>query len=40
MQVNLTPDGESFRAACASVIDKNPDLFVPDLVKIARATPA
>jgi len=40
MEVNLTPDGESFRAACASVIDKNPDLFVPDLVKIARATPA
>jgi len=40
MQVNLTPDIESFRAACATVIDKNPDLFVPDLVKIARATPA
>jgi tripartite ATP-independent transporter DctP family solute receptor len=40
MQVNLTPDTESFRAACASVIDKNPDLFVPDLVKMARATPA
>ena len=40
MQVNLTPDVESFRAACAPVIDKNPDLFVPDLVKMARATPA
>ena len=24
MQVNLTPDVESFRVACASVIDKNP----------------
>ena len=40
MQVNLTPDVESFRVACASVIDKNPDLFVPELVKSARATPA
>jgi tripartite ATP-independent transporter DctP family solute receptor len=39
MQVNLTPDVESFRVACAPVIDKNPDLFVPELVKIARATP-
>ena len=39
MQVNLTPDAESFRAACAPVIDKNPDLFVPELVKLARATP-
>ena len=40
MQVNLTPDVYSFRAACASVIDNNPDLFVPELVKSARATPA
>jgi tripartite ATP-independent transporter DctP family solute receptor len=40
MQVNLSPDVESFRTACAPVIDKNPDLFVPDLVKMARATPA
>jgi TRAP-type C4-dicarboxylate transport system substrate-binding protein len=40
MQVNLSPDAESFRTACAPVIDKNPDLFVPDLVKMARATPA
>jgi tripartite ATP-independent transporter DctP family solute receptor len=40
MQVNLTPDVESFRVACAAVIDKNPDLFVPELVKMARATPA
>jgi TRAP-type transport system periplasmic protein len=39
MQVNLTPDVESFRVACASVIEQNPDLFVPDLVKMARATP-
>ena len=40
MQVNLTPDVESFRAACAPVIDKNPDLFVPELVQMARATGA
>jgi len=40
MQVNLTPDVESFRVACATVIDKNPDLFVPELVKSARATAA
>jgi tripartite ATP-independent transporter DctP family solute receptor len=40
MQVNLTPDVESFRVACSPVIDKNPDLFVPELVKMARATPA
>jgi tripartite ATP-independent transporter DctP family solute receptor len=40
MQVNLTPDVESFRVATASVIEKNPDLFVPELVKLARATPA
>ena len=40
MEVNLDVDVESFRVACASVIDKNPDLFVPELVKMARATPA
>ena len=40
MQVTLTPDVESFRVACASVIEKNPDLFLPELVKMARATPA
>ncbi|HEX8012268.1 MAG TPA: TRAP transporter substrate-binding protein [Casimicrobiaceae bacterium] len=40
MQVNVTPDVESFRTACAPVIEKNPDLFVPQLVKMARATPA
>ncbi|MFO1306295.1 MAG: TRAP transporter substrate-binding protein [Burkholderiales bacterium] len=40
MTVNLTPDVESFRVATASVIEKNPDLFLPELVKIARATPA
>jgi len=39
MQVTLAPDVESFRTACAPVIDKNPDLFVPELVKMARATP-
>ena len=40
MQVNLNPDVESFRIACAPVIDKFPDLFLPDLVKMARGTPA
>jgi tripartite ATP-independent transporter DctP family solute receptor len=40
MQVNLTPDVESFRVACAPVIEKFPDLFLPELVKMARATPA
>ena len=40
MQVNLNPDLESFRVACAPVIEKFPDLFLPELVKIARATPA
>ena len=40
LTVNLTPDVESFRVVCAPVIDKNPDLFVPELVKIARSTPA
>jgi tripartite ATP-independent transporter DctP family solute receptor len=40
MQVNLTPDLESFRVATSSVIEKNPDLFLPELVKMARATPA
>jgi tripartite ATP-independent transporter DctP family solute receptor len=40
MQVNLNPDLESFRAACAPVVEKYPDLFLPELVKMARATPA
>jgi TRAP-type C4-dicarboxylate transport system substrate-binding protein len=40
MQVNLNVDVESFRVACAPVIEKNPDLFLPELVKIARSTPA
>ena len=40
MQVNLTPDVESFRVACTPVIEKFPDLFLPELVKMARATPA
>ena len=40
MQVNLTPDVETFRVACTPVIEKFPDLFLPELVKMARATPA
>ncbi len=40
MQANLTPDVESFRVATTPVIEKMPDLFLPELVKIARATPA
>ncbi len=37
MQVNLGVDTESFREACSGVITKFPDLFPPDLVKLARA---
>ena len=37
MQVNLNVDVESFRVACAPVIEKNPDLFLPELVKMARS---
>jgi hypothetical protein len=29
--VNLNVDVESFRVACAPVIEKNPDLFLPEL---------
>ncbi|MET0442650.1 MAG: hypothetical protein ABW071_11765, partial [Casimicrobiaceae bacterium] len=39
MQANLAPDVESFRVATASVIETNPELFLPELVKLARATP-
>ncbi len=39
MQVNLDVNVESFRQACAPVIDKLPELFPADLVKMARATP-
>lgn len=39
MQVTLDLDVESFRKACAPVIEKLPDLFPPELVKMARATP-
>jgi tripartite ATP-independent transporter DctP family solute receptor len=40
MQVNLTPDIATFRAACGPVVEKFPELFLPELVKIAQATPA
>jgi tripartite ATP-independent transporter DctP family solute receptor len=40
MQVNLTPDIASFQAATAEVITKFPDLFKPDLVKLARSAAA
>lgn len=40
MQVNLDVDVESFRVACAPLLDKFPDLFLPELVKMAKATPA
>jgi len=36
MVVNLTPDIASFQAATAGVVAKFPDLFKPDLVKLAR----
>jgi tripartite ATP-independent transporter DctP family solute receptor len=37
MQVNLAVDTASFREACSSVIAKFPDLFPPDLVKLAQS---
>ncbi|MFI5013693.1 MAG: TRAP transporter substrate-binding protein [Hyphomicrobiales bacterium] len=37
MQVNLDVDVGSFREACSPVIPKFPDLFPPDLVKLARS---
>ena len=40
MQVNLDVDVESFRVACAPLLGKFPDLFLPELVAMARATPA
>ena len=40
MTVNLTPDVASFRTACAGVIGEFPDLFPPDLVKLARSAAA
>ena len=40
MIANLTPDVESFRVATTPVIEKFPDLFLPELVKLARDTPA
>jgi tripartite ATP-independent transporter DctP family solute receptor len=39
MQVILNVDVETFRQACAPVIDKLPELFPSDLVNMARATP-
>ena len=39
MEVTLDVDVESFRVACTPVIANNPDLFLPELVKMARATP-
>ncbi len=40
MQVNLTPDVASFRTACEPVVAKFPDLFPPDLVKLAQSAKA
>jgi tripartite ATP-independent transporter DctP family solute receptor len=40
MEVNLTPDVESFREACAGVLTNFPELFRPDLVKLAQAARA
>jgi tripartite ATP-independent transporter DctP family solute receptor len=40
MQVNLTPDIGSFRRACEPVVAKFPDLFPPDLVKLAQTAKA
>ena len=40
MTVDMTPDIPSFQAATASVITSFPDLFHPDLVKLARSASA
>ncbi len=40
MVVDLTPDIETFRQATSGVIAQFPDLFPPDLVKLARGTAA
>lgn len=40
MQVTYDVDINSFRTACAEVIPKFPDLFPPDLVKLAQSAPA
>lgn len=39
MQVNVNVDVETFRQACAPVIERLPELFPADLVNMARATP-
>ena len=40
MEINLTPDVNSFRESCATVLTKFPELFRPDLVKMAQAARA
>jgi tripartite ATP-independent transporter DctP family solute receptor len=40
MQANQTPDIESFRQATSGVIAAFPDLFMPELVKLARSAEA
>ena len=40
MEVTLKVDTQSFQDATASVLTNNPDLFLPDLVKAARAAAA
>ncbi len=39
LEVTMDVDVASFREVCAPVIGKFPDLFAPDLVKMAQATP-
>jgi hypothetical protein len=39
LEVTMEVDTNSFREACAPVIAKFPDLFFPELVKMAQATP-
>jgi tripartite ATP-independent transporter DctP family solute receptor len=39
MEVTLKVDTKSFQDATASVLTNNPDLFLPELVKLARAAP-
>jgi hypothetical protein len=40
MQLNLTPGKHSFRPVCSTVLVQFPDLFPPDLVKLANSVAA
>jgi tripartite ATP-independent transporter DctP family solute receptor len=40
MEINLNVDVDSFREACSGVWAKFPELFPPDLIKLAQSAPA